>query len=173
MFGIDLFSLIVIGALGISGLFNGLSKEIFSSASWLISILGAWFYGPLLFPYLENYITSQQLKSTVSFLILFILIFTIFKILGSITSNFLNFLGLGILDKIGGFIFGVIKAIAILVSMYLLSSGFLENQDWWINSISREWTIEIAQFMDPLLSEWKSQIKILLNKENVSSLESL
>ena len=71
MFGIDLFSLIVIGAFGISGLFNGLSKEIFSSASWLISILGAWFYGPLLFPYLENYLTSQQLKSTVSFLILF------------------------------------------------------------------------------------------------------
>ena len=173
MIGIDLFWLIVIGALGISGLFNGLSKEIFSLASWLISILGAWFYGPLLFPYLDNYITNQQLRPTLSFLILFILIFTIFKVLGSIISNFLNFLGLGILDKIGGFIFGAIKAITILVSIYLLSSGFLENQDWWINSISREWTIEIAQFIDPLLSEWKSLIKILLNKENVSSFESL
>ena len=93
--------------------------------------------------------------------------------MGSITSNFLNFLGLGILDKIGGFIFGAIKAIAILVSIYLLSSGFLENQDWWLSSLSREWTIEIAQFLDPLLSDWKLQIKILLNKENVSSLESL
>ena len=72
MIGIDLFSLIVIGALGISGLFNGLSKEIFSLASWLISILGAWFYGPLLFPYLDNYITNQQLRPTLSFLILFI-----------------------------------------------------------------------------------------------------
>jgi len=40
MLAIDWFSLAAIGALGITGFFHGFAKEIFSTAAWLISIIG-------------------------------------------------------------------------------------------------------------------------------------
>ena len=42
MIAIDWISLALIGALGISGFFNGFTKEIFSAVAWIISIVGAW-----------------------------------------------------------------------------------------------------------------------------------
>ena len=63
MIAIDWISLALIGALGISGFFNGFAKEISSAIAWVVSIVGAWYFGPLLFPYLEAYLSNVQVKS--------------------------------------------------------------------------------------------------------------
>jgi len=54
-----------------------------------------------------------------------------------------------------------------------LASGFLENQSWWNESLSKEWTLRIAEVMEPLLKDWKAQAEILLNKEKVTFPPSL
>ena len=173
MLAIDWFSLAAIGALGITGFFYGFAKEIFSTAAWLISIIGAWYFGPFLFPYLEPYFSNTQVKSIVSFVALFLILFTLTKLSGSIVSKFLSAIGLSFLDKGLGFIFGAIKATAILVTIFILASGFLENQSWWNESLSKEWTLRIAEVMEPLLKDWKAQAEILLNKEKVTFPPSL
>ena len=83
-------------------------------------------------------------------------------------SKFLNALGLGFFDKTIGLIFGSLKGIAILVTAYILVSSSLESHLWWIDSFSKEWTIKIAEFLEPLLREWKAQADILFNKEHVT-----
>ena len=55
----------------------------------------------------------------------------------------------------------------------MLASGFLENQNWWIESLSKEWTLRIAEVMEPILKDWKAQAEVLLNKENVTFPPSL
>ena len=173
MFVIDWFSLAIVSAFGIAGFFNGFAKETFSTAAWIISILGAWYFGPLLFPYLETYFNNAQVKSIVSFIVLFLVLFTLIKLSGSIVSKFLKAIGLSFLDKGLGLMFGAIKAAAILVSVFILASGFLENQSWWNESLSKEWTTKIAEIMEPLLKDWKAQAEILLNKEKVTFPPSL
>ena len=173
MVAIDWISLALIGAFGISGFFNGFTKEIFSTAAWLISIIGAWYFGPFLFPYLAPYFSNTQVKSIASFIALFLILFTLIKLSGSIVSKFLSAIGLSFLDKGLGFIFGAIKATAILVTIFILASGFLENQSWWNESLSKEWTLRIAEVMEPLLKDWKAQAEILLNKEKVTFPPSL
>ena len=173
MLAIDWFSLAAIGALGITGFFHGFAKEIFSTAAWLISIIGAWYFGPFLFPYLEPYLSNTQVRSIASFIALFLILFTLIKLSGSIVSKFLSAMGLSFLDKGVGFIFGAIKATAILVTVFILASGFLENQSWWNESLSKEWTLRIAEVMEPLLKDWKAQAEILLNKEKVTFPPSL
>lgn len=160
-------------SLGNYGFFHGFTKEIFSTAAWLISIIGAWYFGPFLFPYLEPYFSNTQVKSIVSFVALFLILFTLIKLSGSIVSKFLSAIGLSFLDKGLGFIFGAIKATAILVTIFILASGFLENQSWWNESLSKEWTLRIAEVMEPLLKDWKAQAEILLNKEKVTFPPSL
>ena len=168
MIAIDWISLALIGALGISGFFNGFAKEISSAIAWVVSIVGAWYFGPLLFPYLEAYLSNVQVKSIASFIVVFIILFALVRLAGSILSKFLSAIGLGFLDKGLGFFFGATKATAILVSIFMLSSGFLENQSWWNESLSKEWTTRIAEVMEPLIKDWKAQAEILLNKGNVT-----
>lgn len=170
---IDWFSLIFISAFAIAGIFNGFAKELFSTASWLISILAAWYFGPLLFPFIDYYFNNPDIKPIVSFVCLFLILFILIRILGSITSKFLNILGLRFIDKSAGLIFGAVKATAILVTFYMLFFSNLEGQSWWRESLSRENTIKIAEIMEPLLKDWKSQAEILLNKEHVTLPPSL
>ena len=173
MLAVDWFSIAVIGAFCVAGFFNGFAKEIFSTAAWIISIMGAWYLGPLIFPYIESYISNQELKSIISFVALFLILFTLIKLSGSILTKFLGALGLSFLDKSFGSIFGALKATAMLVTIYMLTSGFFENQSWWAESLSKEWTLRIAEFMEPILKNWKAQAEILLNKENVTFPSSL
>jgi len=168
MIVIDWISLALIGAVGISGLFNGFTKEIFSAVAWIISIFAAWYFGPLFFPYLETFISNDQVKSITSFIAVFIILFVLVKLAGSILSKFFSFIGLNFIDKGLGFLFGATKGTAILVTVFILSSGFLENQSWWNESLSKEWTARIAEEMEPLIKNWKAQAEILLNKENVT-----
>ena len=63
MIAVDWVSLALMAALAISGFFNGFVKEISSTVAWLASIVGAWYFGPLLFPYLEAYLSNVQVKS--------------------------------------------------------------------------------------------------------------
>ena len=162
MVAIDWISLALIGAFGISGFFNGFTKEIFSAVAWIISIFGAWYFGPLLFPYLEAYVNNVQVKSIASFIAVFIILFVLVKLAG------LSFIGLSFIDKGLGFFFAATKGTAILVTIFILLSGYLENQSWWNESLSKEWTTRIAEVMGPLIKDWKTQAEILLNKENVT-----
>ena len=50
---IDWAALGLIGIFAVSGFFNGFTKELFSVAAWILSLVAAWFFGPVLFPYLE------------------------------------------------------------------------------------------------------------------------
>tara|TARA_B100001123_G_C15318536_1_gene1027067 strand:- start:218 stop:739 length:522 start_codon:yes stop_codon:yes gene_type:complete len=166
---IDWISLAIIGALGFSGFYNGFAKELSSAAAWVISIVGAWYFGPFLFPYLEAYLNNLQVKSIISFIVFFIILFAIVRLAGSIISKFLSAIGLSSLDKSLGFFFGATKAITILVSVFILSSTFIENKSWWNESLSKEWTTKIARVMEPLIKDWKAQSEILLDKGNVTS----
>ena len=49
MIVIDWITLALIGAIGISGFFNGFTKEIFSAVAWVISIVGAWYFAHCFF----------------------------------------------------------------------------------------------------------------------------
>ena len=80
----------------------------------------------------------------------------------------LSAIGLSFLDKGLGFFFGATKAAAILVTVFILASGFLENKIWWNESLSKEWTTTIAEVMEPLIKDWKAQAEILLDKGNVT-----
>ena len=170
---IDWFSLIVICFVAFNGFLKGFTKEIFSLASWIFSLGLAWFLGPLLFAYVEPYIVNDQLKRVLSFFIIFIGFFILFRTTGLILSKTLNLIGLSFLDKLLGFVSGFFKSAAILASLYILILGFLESQHWWIESYSRDYTLKIERELDPFLRKWQEEIDVFMNKENVTFTSSL
>ena len=70
---IDWISITLLLVFAITGLFNGFIKEIFSAMAWILSLAIAWLYGPLIFPYVNQYVDSESVKNIISFIILFVL----------------------------------------------------------------------------------------------------
>ena len=164
---IDWISIALLSAFGITGFFNGFMKEVFSAAAWIVSLFIAWSYGPLLFPILETYIETLEVKKALSFLILFLSFFLLLKFIGSTFSKITSVIGLKGVDRLLGLCFGALKITAVLTSLYIYNLNFLDTKQWWLDSLTREYTILFSESVEPILKDWELGTSTLLNKDNL------
>ena len=164
---IDWISIALLSAFGITGFFNGFMKEVFSAAAWIVSLFIAWYYGPLLFPILEIYVETLEIKKALSFLILFLTFFLLLKFLGSTFSKITSVIGLKGVDRLLGLCFGTLKITAVLTSIYIYNLGFLDTKQWWLDSLTREYTIKFSESVEPILKDWEIGTSTFLNKDNL------
>ena len=164
---IDWISLALLSAFGITGFFNGFMKEVFSAAAWIVSLFIAWYYGPLFFPILETYIETLEIKKALSFLILFLTFFLLLKFLGSTFSKITSVIGLKGVDRLLGLCFGTLKITAVITSIYIYNLGFLDTKQWWLDSLTREYTIKFSESVEPILKDWEIGTSTFLNKDNL------
>ncbi len=164
---IDWISIALLSAFGITGFFNGFMKEVFSAAAWIVSLFIAWYYGPLFFPILETYIETLEIKKALSFLILFLTFFLLLKFLGTTFSKITSVIGLKGVDRLLGLCFGTLKITAVLTSIYIYNLGFLDTKQWWLDSLTREYTILFSESVEPILKDWELGTSTLLNKDNL------
>ena len=164
---IDWISIALLSAFGITGFFNGFMKEVFSAAAWIVSLFIAWYYGPLFFPILETYIETLEIKKALSFLILFLTFFLLLKFLGSTFSKITSVIGLKGVDRLLGLCFGTLKIAAVLTSIYIYNLGFLDTKQWWLDSLTREYTIKFSESVEPILKDWEIGTSTFLNKDNL------
>ena len=164
---IDWISIALLSAFGITGFFNGFMKELFSAAAWIVSLFIAWYYGPLLFPILETYIETPEIKKATSFLILFLTFFLLLKFLGLTFSKITSVIGLKGVDRLLGLCFGTLKITAVITSIYIYNLGFLDTKQWWLDSLTREYTIKFSESVEPILKDWEIGTSTFLNKDNL------
>ena len=164
---IDWISIALLSAFGITGFFNGFMKEVFSAAAWIVSLFIAWYYGPLFFPILETYIETLEIKKALSFIILFLTFFLLLKFLGSTFSKITSVIGLKGVDRLLGLCFGTLKITAVLTSIYIYNLGFLDTKQWWLDSLTREYTIKFSESVEPILKDWEIGTSTFLNKDNL------
>ena len=164
---IDWVSIALLSAFGITGFFNGFMKEVFSAAAWIVSLFIAWYYGPLFFPILETYIETLEIKKALSFLILFLTFFLLLKFLGSTFSRITSVIGLKGVDRLLGLCFGTLKITAVITSIYIYNLGFLDTKQWWLDSLTREYTIKFSESVEPILKDWEIGTSTFLNKDNL------
>jgi membrane protein required for colicin V production len=114
----SIFDLIIISVtliLGLKGLFRGLIKEIFG----IVGIIGAIFVasriskdvGDIIAPILA--IQSEATTKLIGFIIALIGFWLIVYVLGVIVSKIFSASGLGVVDRIFGFLFGAAKVFLI------------------------------------------------------------
>ena len=163
---IDWIALTLVSVFGITGFFNGFVKELFSAAAWIVSLALAWLYGPLLFPYVQDFIEEDTIKNIISFILFFLISFISLKIIGSIVSKFFSAIGLKGLDKLLGLFFGALKTVAILSSVFIFNLNFLDKNQWWLDSYSRVYSIQFYDYSKPVFDEWMSRADIILQKDD-------
>ncbi|MFA5297829.1 MAG: CvpA family protein [Lutibacter sp.] len=112
----------------IRGLFKGLFVEVASFVALIVGIYGAIHFSH----YIRRLLTTQvswdeKYLTLISFAITFIIIVLVISLAGKMLTKMANFASLGILNKLLGGIFGILK-IGFLLSLILLMFAKLNNR---------------------------------------------
>ena len=121
----NIVDLIVISFILISCIvasYRGFIKEVFSMICWIAALMTAYYLHEKIKIELQEYISQKVIVDIVSFGIPFLIALFISNIISKWLSPKFSLPGLLIFDKVGGFIFGVLRGIFFIVLLYL---GFL------------------------------------------------
>ncbi len=121
----DIVTIIILGYSLIRGLFRGLVKEMASIVGVLGGFYAAYTYYMLLDRLLGRFIKNTAYLNILSFLIIFCGVLIAVSVLGVIIKYLLNIAFLGWVDRIGGVVFGMVKAMLIVCIIFITLTAFL------------------------------------------------
>ena len=130
---------IVLGILLAWGLYKGLKNGLFVELASLVALI-AGIYGAIHFSYIasdyisENMDLGERFIKITAFLVTFIAIIILVGMAGKLLTKLADFAMLGILNKIAGGIFGVLKVAVILGAMLI----FFEKATSSLNFINKD-----------------------------------
>lgn len=165
---------IVIGVLLIWGLFKGLKNGLFVEIASLIALI-AGIYGAIHFSYLtadhlsENMGWDGQYLKISAFLITFFGIVILVHLAGKFLTKIADFAMLGLLNKIAGGLFGMLK-VALIVGALLIFFERLNSPFEFINEDTKNESI----FYNPVKEIGALVFSLVLEKanENEPAIES-
>ncbi|MDT0647416.1 CvpA family protein [Zunongwangia sp. F260] len=130
----------------VRGFFRGILAEIASLVGIILGIYGAIRFSHLLSDVLENYVDwDMQYVNLLSFAITFFIIMFLVSLAGKILTNIATFAALGIVNKILGAGFGLLK-VAFLTSVIIM---FFKSTNEEINLIQEE-VLEESELYEPV-----------------------
>ena len=153
---LDIFLLLIIGWGGYMGFSKGLVKELASILGIILGVVLAKNYFPVVDKKLYVLFESEaDFISLISALIIFLSTIMIFKIFANILTKFLKSIALGLLNRIVGALFGILKSTLVLCIIIFIFSK--------INNVLN--VIEDSKIQSSLVYKEIERInKIILNK---------
>ena len=153
--GWDWFVLLSIGLSTGYGLITGLARTIFGLASWIAALIGT----PLLAPSLIA-ATGWGEYGIGVWVVLFIGLFLMVRMVGSALAKGLKASGLGGVDRVTGGLFGLARA-AVLIVLVVAAARMLgaDRQAGWRNAFSRPLLDALVHQIEPYLPQRVSGIR--------------
>ena len=164
---------IIIAALLLFGLVRGIMKGLFIEVASLVALI-AGVYGAIHFSYftsnfLKEYVSFQkEYISLASFAITFVVIIVAITLIGKVLTRIANFASLGIINKILGGVFGVLK-IGLILSIIFIFFGKMNETIPFVKKETLEESIlyssvkKIAPTIFPSIVKEEKQDKSLLD----------
>lgn len=121
----DIIVVVILAYSLIRGLFRGLMKELAS----IIGVLGGFFTAYSFYHvaagYLSGLVSNPAYRNILAFLIIFCAVVILVNVLAIVIKYLLKIVFLGWLDRLGGFVFGVVKGVLIVSVIFLALTAFL------------------------------------------------
>ena len=112
---------------------RGFSREVLSIASWVGAAAAAFFFYPILLPYVQPHIDNEQLAMAAAAGIIFIVALIVITVLTMKIADFIIDSRVGALDRTLGFLYGAARGI-LVVAVGLLFFNWLvgDNAPSWV-----------------------------------------
>jgi len=134
---------------------RGLSREVLSIASWIAAAAAAFFFYPLVLPYVQPYIDNEQIAMVASAGIVFVVALIIVTVVTMKVADWIIDSRVGALDRTLGFLYGAARGI-LVVAVGLLFFNWLVGANtpaWIADAKSRPLLEQIGATLEGLLPD--------------------
>lgn len=112
---------------------RGFSREVLSIASWIAAAAAAFYFHPMVVPFLEPYIDNAQLALFAAAAIVFFIALIIVTVITMKLADFIIDSRVGALDRTLGFVYGAARGILVVAVAFLFFSWLVgTNQPGWV-----------------------------------------
>lgn len=135
MTGADIFILLVLSGSTLVGFVRGFVREAASLVFWLAAIWAAWKFGPWIEPHLGGLLADPKVSPWVGRVVVLVIVLLLGWAVGMLLGHFTSGLGLGVMDRVLGVLFGIARG-TVLVGLMVIGGELLHlNQEaWWSRS---------------------------------------
>ena len=132
MTAFDYAVLTVILASALLGLWRGVVSEILALVAWFAAFLVARAEASAVAGWLTGQITEPGMRLAAAYVLIFVCVLIVFAIARMLISLMLKAVGLGLLDRLLGAAFGVLRGILVVwVAVLVAGMTPLPKADWW------------------------------------------
>lgn len=132
MTAFDYAVLTVIAASVLLGLWRGVVSEILALAAWVVAFLVARAEASEVAGWLVGRVADPGMRLAAAYVLVFVGVLIVFAIARMLISLLLKAAGLGVLDRLLGGSFGVLRGIVVvLVAVLVAGMTPLPKTDWW------------------------------------------
>lgn len=122
---LDIIILIPLIIFGVSGLKKGLINEVFSLLGLFLGIYAALFFSDITAGLLTSYVNiDPKYINMIAFIVTLVIMIILINVIGKIISKLLEAICLGFINKLLGFIFGILKGVLILSVVLMVFNFF-------------------------------------------------
>ena len=121
---LDIIIAIVLFLFGFKGLRKGLVVEVVTLLAFGVGIYGAMHFSDFTAAHLQDFLEiDPKYLNTIAFVLTFIVLVVLVNFIGRLISKAIESMNLGFYDKLGGFLFGIIKGVLLCsVSLMVLNN---------------------------------------------------
>lgn len=118
------------------GAMRGFLREAVAFATWLIALFFAWHFSDLIEPHLGGLLAGSYVKPWAARVIIVLLILLIGAGVGALLSHFVRLSIFSGMDRLLGFVFGVLRG-AVLLGVFVILAQLLrlDGDRWWRQSL--------------------------------------
>lgn len=132
MTAFDFALLAIVGASVLLGLWRGVVSELLALAAWVVAFFVARQFGQEAGALLAQWITDPALAKAAGFAAVFFAVLVIFALARFLASLMLRAVGLGLVDRLLGAMFGVARGVLIGLAAVLVGGmTALPKAPWW------------------------------------------
>ena len=132
MTAFDYAVLAAIVASALLGLWRGVVSEILALVAWVVAFLVARAGASEVAGWLTGQIAEPGMRQAAAYVLIFVAVLIVFAIARMLISLMLKAIGLGLLDRLLGAAFGVLRGILVVwVAVLVAGMTPLPKADWW------------------------------------------
>ena len=125
----DLVVLIILLISGLLALSRGFVKEVLSIGGWIIATVATTGLFSHVQPMVQKYIDQPLIAGSITTVVIFVAVLTVASFVSSAISRRVQRSEIGILDRSLGFLFGLLRGVAVIALAYIVLLQFLPAKD--------------------------------------------
>ena len=166
----DLIFIFLVGYFSIQCFAKGFFISLVSFLKWVLALIITIILVPKIEPYISSYVDNEYVKGFGLGISVYVLSLFILILLGRSLGRLFAYTGMGTVDKVFGFFFGIFKGYVFMVCIFSILNWFYSYEKWDINLRDSYFFSITEKGSQLLIEEFPSRKNIDDTKEEIEKI---